>query len=160
MSPPSPVYLSIAAPASHAKGFTWTSHKEPFSPPRPRVLSCHVFLLDCVNSAVICRYDRPDDLTDEEAVLAGYCNPQYESVEGAIKAGMRVCGSVGNRTAKRWAVSRWVEERIVWPLALLPVSSAARAKADAARGRLSFFFKLSCFSCFFLSFFSTFRSCP
>ncbi|CAM9698239.1 unnamed protein product [Ectocarpus sp. 4 AP-2014] len=30
---------------------------------------------------VVCRYDRPDDLDDAEAVLAGYCNPQYESVE-------------------------------------------------------------------------------
>lgn len=100
-------------------------------------------MIVCVNSEVICRYDRLDEFEgdDAAAILAGYCNPQYESVEGAMKAGMWVCGSVGDRTAKRWVVSRWVEERIVWPPAFLPDSSAASVKLDAARGRLSFFFR-------------------
>eukprot|EP00752_Nemacystus_decipiens_P006151 g5549.t1 len=33
------------------------------------------------DSVLLCRYDRPDDVGDEEAVLEGYCNIQLESVE-------------------------------------------------------------------------------
>ena len=32
---------------------------------------------------LLCRYDRPDDVSDAEAVGAGYCNIQLESIEGA-----------------------------------------------------------------------------
>ena len=57
------------------------------SPPRSlRVAfpnSCEIQICShFVCSEFLCRYDRPDDVGDAEAVSSGYCNIQLESVEG------------------------------------------------------------------------------
>lgn len=33
-------------------------------------------------SVLLCRYDRPEEVDDIEAVAEGYCNLQFETVEG------------------------------------------------------------------------------
>ena len=59
-----------------------------------------------VDSVVLCRDDRDDSLSDEEAVAAGYCLSQFESVRGEIERNTERARAVVVAYVVKWSLKR------------------------------------------------------